>query len=134
MHPEENMSLLEFRRGVSLGLMTSSLNSNTCQKRLIRGESSSPRSSPRSGSPNCSRLGPAPTKRRKYNYSVSNDVRLSNRGSHWPIFTKIRRRCEQCSSMAIESRPHSKCLTCGVYLCCNERKNCFLDYHSMSEN
>ncbi|GFW78068.1 hypothetical protein TNCV_135381 [Trichonephila clavipes] len=29
----------------------------------------------------------------------------------------------------IQSKPHSKCTTCNEFLCINERKNCFFEYH-----
>lgn len=126
LHPEEKVTLLEFRRGVSLGLLAKS---STASKKTRFSPASSPRSSPRSTPKSRIESGP---KRRKYNYSVSNDVRLGNRGVHWPAFTQKRARCEQCSSMAIESRPHSMCMHCNVYLCINEKKNCFAEYHNIN--
>lgn len=38
-----------------------------------------------------------PNKRRGKKYTVSKDVRLNNRGIHWPKFTGSRGRCEVCS-------------------------------------
>lgn len=93
INPDDNISLLEFRRGVSTGLM---IKSNT-KKRTLDISSGSRGASPSSRSSASSRNNSSvnPSKRRKYNYSVSNDVRLGNRGAHWPIFGKDRRRCEQ---------------------------------------
>nr|CAH7713909.1 unnamed protein product [Callosobruchus chinensis] len=104
----EKISTLEFRRSVSQGL-------------IIMSETKGKRKS----------LNPV-IKRRKYNYSVSDDVRLGNRGSHWVIYDTKRNRCEYCSAQGIRSRPHSKCSSCATYLCCNEKKNCFILYHEMN--
>ena len=71
-----------------------------------------------------------PAKRRKIGFSVTKDVRLQNVGVHWPEFVGSRGRCEVCSSKQIESRPHSNCTTCKVFLCCNEKTNCFTEYHA----
>lgn len=68
-------------------------------------------------------------KRRKISYSVPHDVRLSNKGTHWPIFVESRGRCEVCSSNKIHSRPYSICRACKVHLCVNNSKNCFLIFH-----
>nr|CAH7728858.1 unnamed protein product [Callosobruchus chinensis] len=88
----EKIRTLEFRRSVSQGLI---IMSETKGKRKI--------------------LNPV-IKRRKYNYSVSDDVRLGNRGSHWVIYDTKRNRCEYCSAQGIQSRPHSKCSSCATYL------------------
>jgi hypothetical protein len=125
LNKEERISLLDFRRGVAKGLMIRGLTKARLTPK--RASSNSPRSSPRS-----TPVRSLP-KRRKYNYSVANDVRLGNLGSHWPIFEKERKRCEQCSSMGVESRPHSKCSSCNVTLCVNEKKNCFSQYHGIIE-
>lgn len=52
-----------------------------------------------------------------------------NCGGHWPEFVKNRGRCELCAMRKLESRPHSKCSLCKVFLCANEKKNCFREYH-----
>lgn len=70
-------------------------------------------------------------KRRSTRYSVKKDVRLNNRGSHWPVFTPKRGRREECSLNEIQSKPTSKCLQCKVYLCVNERNDCFCNYHDI---
>lgn len=75
---------------------------------------------------------PNPPKRRKTDFSVSADIRLTARGVHWPIFLEKRGRCEVCSQNKIESRPHSQCSTCKVYLCCNANKQCFLTFHEVN--
>lgn len=63
-------------------------------------------------------------------YTVLKDVRLTNRGIHWPKFVGSRGRCEVCSlTYQMQSRPYSKCTTCNVFLCCNDKKNCFAEYH-----
>lgn len=103
----EKISTLEFRRSICLGFMATNYN-NVGRKKS----------------------GPI-VKRRKYNYSVPDDIRLGNRGAHWVVFGNNRGRCEMCSSRAIQSRPQSKCSTCGIFLCCNHNKNCFLEYHEI---
>ena len=70
-------------------------------------------------------------KKRKSNYSVNKSIRLKNLGCHWVIYVSGRGRCEVCSQNKVESRPHSKCSTCGVFLCFNEKKNCFAIYHEV---
>ena len=58
-------------------------------------------------------------------------MRLQNRGAHWPTYSKSQGRCEVCSKKGIEARPHCKCSMCGVFLCSNEKKNCFLEFHEV---
>lgn len=71
-------------------------------------------------------------KRRGKQFSVSKDVRMNNRGIHWPKFTGSRGRCEVCSfTYQLQSRPFSKCSTCNVFLCINDKKNCFAEYHDI---
>lgn len=101
------ISVLEYRRSVVQGLLTN--------------QSLKTKNSPAQKQKN--------NKRRKTGFSVSRDVRTGNTGIHWPCFVKERARCEVCSSKAIESRPHSKCSHCNVFLCCNEKKNCFSEFH-----
>lgn len=104
----EKVSTFEFRRSISMGFMA--MNSCTSNRRTT---------------------DPI-VKRRKYNYNVSDDVRLGNRGSHWVVYENNRGRCVMCSSRSMQSRPHSKCSTCGIFLCCNQNKICFLEYHDMN--
>lgn len=66
------------------------------------------------------------------NYSVSSEIRLSNRGNHWPKFVERRGRCEICSKRNIQSRPQSMCSLCNVFLCINNNKKCFCDYHEIT--
>ncbi|KAG8235246.1 hypothetical protein J437_LFUL014733 [Ladona fulva] len=61
--------------------------------------------------------------------SVYNEIRFKDRGSHWPEFVEKRGRCVCCALSQIQSRPHSRCGLCKVYLCINEKKNCFYRYH-----
>lgn len=108
---EPKLNLLNFRREVSIGLC-----SKAPKREQIKRKSSASR--------------PAPKKRR-YNYSVSDEIRLGNRGNHWPHFDDRRGRCEMCSAQGIQSKPHSTCSLCGVFLCVNEKKNCFVQYHDI---
>lgn len=70
-------------------------------------------------------------KRRGKNWSVPNDVRFGNRGIHWIKYLDERGRCEVCSMNQIQSRPRSKCTHCGIFLCSNEKKNCFNIFHDI---
>jgi hypothetical protein len=70
-------------------------------------------------------------KRRGKKWSMSNEVRLTNRGIHWPKFVTNRGHCEVCAINATQSRLYSKCFHCGVFLCCNDKKNCFSVYHGV---
>lgn len=115
----DKITLLEFRRNVAMGLIAA--------KTLKNKPSTSKRNSNSTLTQNLSQ-GP---KRRKLNYSVSNDVRLTNRGGHWLTYTLKRGRCEQCSFEQTQSRPHSKCMLCNVFLCSNEKKNCMAIYHNI---
>ena len=69
-------------------------------------------------------------KRRKSAFSIPASVRNSNVGVHMPEFNAPKRRCEVCSKDGLESRPTSPCSHCGVNLCCNGSKNCFVRFHS----
>ncbi|XP_025196148.1 piggyBac transposable element-derived protein 3-like [Melanaphis sacchari] len=107
------MDVLEVRRSIALGLMSEC---DPTSKRSI-----------------CLKRTPpnTPSNRRKKAMSIVKDVRLGNRGIHWPAFGSKRGRCELCSIRGVESRPTSTCSHCRVFLCCNEKKNCFVDYHQI---
>lgn len=110
----EKISLYQYRRSVAQGLMTfKKLSVNKRSSRTDHSTSSNKR-------------------RRGKTESVTADVRLGNLGVHWPIFGEARGRCELCSIRNIQSRPYSKCRHCGVFLCCNDKKNCFTEYHGIS--
>jgi DDE_Tnp_1-like zinc-ribbon/Transposase IS4 len=96
LFPDENYSLLSYRRDITRGLMA-------LGDRKFRMRSLAPK--------------------RRFNYSVPDTIRLSNRGNHWPIFSERRGRCEICSSKNIQSKPLSMCSLCHVYLCVNASKN-----------
>lgn len=109
----EKTSVIDFRRSVAQGLMSmKDIKDN--KKRLSRDSVPSP----------------GPSKRRKTGFSTLKDVRLGNRGVHWPMFVPNRGRCEVCSMKKVQSKPHSKCSHCNIFLCINEKKNCFAEYHN----
>lgn len=110
-----DISVLEFRRLVSNGLITYK-NPKGRKRSFDQTPSTSPTICP---------------KRRKTEYSVMKDIRLTNKGVHWPMFVENRGRCEVCSKKKIQSRPHGKCSECRVFLCLNEKKNCFAEFHEM---
>lgn len=109
----EKVTVLEFRRMVATGLIT--MQNPKQKRRSIDSPSSTP----------------TVKKRKTKEYSVSKDVRQGNTGIHWPTFDQKRGRCEVCASKKIQSRPHSKCSHCKVFLCLTEKKNCFTEYHGI---
>lgn len=111
---DEKSTVLDYRRMVANGLMT-------YQAAGTKKRRSNDVQYPLQG----------PIKRRKSEFSVSKDVRLTNRGIHWPTFGDKRGRCEVCSKQKIQSKPYSKCNHCNVFLCLNDKKNCFVDYHEI---
>lgn len=115
---EEKISLLEYKRCVTNGLM--SQQNLTVDTRMLK------RRSLNDDSPQCSK------KRRGKKESVSKDIRLGNLGIHWPKFVDARGRCEMCSINKVQSKPYSKCSHCNVFLCCNDKKNCFAKYHGIN--
>lgn len=126
----DKLPLLDFRRSLSLGLIV--MNSLSTSK--TKKNSSAPLKTKEKGRKRSLSLPVSNNeliKRRKTNYSVGKDVRLNNRGGHWPVFTPKRGRCEECSLNKIQSKPMSKCSQCKVYLCVNEKKNCFCNYHDV---
>ena len=70
------------------------------------------------------------SKRRKSNYSTPSSIRTENVGIHWVVHDPKRGRCEVCSKKKVESRPFLKCSAYKVYLCINEKRNCFSEYHT----
>ena len=107
------ISVLDFRRAVTKAFVTRATPPKVGRPRLTT---------------------PVPPKRRKSGHSVSKDIRLQNLGAHWVTYGKKRGRCEICQTKGVESRPHSKCTMCLVYLCCNKRKNCFAEFHGIVDN
>ena len=49
---------------------------------------------------------------------------------HMPVCNDRRKRCKHCSVVQIGNRTSISCKTCGVYLCLQNGRNCFQDYHS----
>jgi hypothetical protein len=124
--------LLPFKRSVTMSLLARGLNSE------------------KQGAGRIGRLAPkihpsaqVKNKRRKSKHSVGKELRFENVGIHIPIFSSRRRRCEWCQSHRIrtvrvaekgderglESRPFSKCQTCGIHLCLSKKRNCFKEFH-----
>ncbi len=115
------MTLLEFKRNVTMGLLTHALNA----KKQIAGRAGRMLHTIRpSAEPGA--------KRRKNRLSVRDDIRFSAVGLHLPIFEEARGRCEWCQATTEkrrESRPFSKCKQCKVFLCLGKKRNCFVEYH-----
>lgn len=100
----EQTTVKDFRYSVTQGLMTMK---DASQKRKTSADNST-----KSG----------PLKKRKSDYSTMKDVRMDNGDLHWSTFVENRGRCEVCSLKKIQSKPHSKCSHCHVFLCVNEKK------------
>ena len=111
------LPLLHFLRDVALGLITLS------RPPRIGRPLNNPYESPL----------PKPKKQRRGGYSVSDSIPLNNVGSHYLVYVNERGRCEVCSQKKIQSRPHSKCKLCNIFLCSNEKKNCFLLFHDIND-
>ncbi len=108
----KSVSVLQYKRAVAQALIT--------------------RATPaKVGRPRAASSSTVVPKRWKSGHSVAKDIRLQNRGVHWVTYVKQRGRYEICQGNRVESRLHSKCSMCNVFLCCNERKNCFAVFHDI---
>ena len=107
----ESITTLQFRRSVAQSLITLSRK-------------------PKVGRP----LQVSPltmNKRRKIAYSVPKSIRLENRGAHWVVYDNKRGRCEVCAQAKVESRPHSQCSLCKVFLC-SKRKTALSSFTNVT--
>lgn len=93
------MSFLEYRRAVAQGLMAKKQKPNAPKRR-----------------PSDPQCRPNQLNRGKHDGSISNDLRLGNRGVHFVLFTDKRGCCEVCSKSNIESRPFSIFNMCKAHL------------------
>jgi hypothetical protein len=128
----EPHELLDFKRSVTMSLLARGLNSE--RQRAGRIGRLAPKIHPSAQVKN---------KRRKSNLSVGKELRFENVDIHIPIFSSRRGRCECCQShrtrtvrvvekgdkRGLESRPFSKCQTCGIHLCLSKKRNCFKEFH-----
>ena len=115
------MTFLEFKRNVTMGLLSHALNEN--KTKAGRAGRMMPTIHP-SAEPGA--------KRRKSRLSVRDDIRFTGVGLHLPIFGEARGRCEWCQATTpkkLESRPFSKCKQCNVFLCLGKKRNCFVEFH-----
>lgn len=117
LNANEKKTLLDYRREVAQGLIIK-------KQKIIQAK----RKRSTEKQPNTSWMTLQP-KRGPNSWSVINDVRLGNRGTHFVEFGEKRGRCEVCSINQVESRPHSFYSMCKVFMCCNEKKNCFKIFH-----
>ena len=93
---EDPVSLLDFKRSVTLGLLTTGLNPGLdTVSRVARLSLTKP-------------SGEAGAKRRKGRLSVRDEIRFHDVGSHRPIWSPTRLRCEFCSANNIEERAAHK--------------------------
>ncbi|EFX67744.1 hypothetical protein DAPPUDRAFT_115201 [Daphnia pulex] len=117
----KKMPFLEFKRNVTMGLLSHALNEN--KNKAGRAGRMMPTIHP-STEPGA--------KRRKSRLSVRDDIRFTGVGLHLPIFGEARGRCEWCqitTKTKLESRPFSKCKQCNVFLCLGKKRNCFVEFH-----
>ena len=70
-------------------------------------------------------------KHRKVSCSVPDSIRLQNIGAHHVIYRSERGQCEVCPKRSIQSISHSTCYMCNGLVCCNEKKNCFQEFHEL---
>ena len=73
----------------------------------------------------------ASKKRMSLTYSIPQSIRKENLGFHWPDYDKKRGCCEVCAKDKQEAHHHIKCSACNVFLCLNEKKNCFAKFHDL---
>lgn len=66
-----------------------------------------------------------PTKKYKIAPRPTDDVRFDS-VDHWPLPTADKQRCKNC----INYYSQMKCMKCDLYLCLNQKRNCFLYFHS----
>ena len=125
------MTLLDFKRSVTMGLLAKRLNIGKPAGRAGNLEGTVHPSAQ------------VQNKRRKSRLSTRNEMRFANVGIHVPIFLESRGRSEWCQSkrkrtkldgrekkiVPLESRPYLKCEKCNVHLCINKKRNCFKEYH-----
>ncbi|KAJ8886515.1 hypothetical protein PR048_012726 [Dryococelus australis] len=110
---DKGVSLLGFRISVSQDLITHQV--LKAKRRCSKNRGASPGT----------KTAAINVKSRKSNFSVPNDVRIFNCGTHWPVFDSHRGRCEVYSSKNIQSRPFSQCSHCKVFLHMNEKRGAF---------
>lgn len=127
----KHMPLIKFQLQIAHALLnaTSSFSSAIQRKRgrpsansftsLVDPPASSPSSSVTSE--HASTLG---SKVRKVTPNPPNSKRYDEK-NHWVVWG-AKGRCRLCKT----GTPSSKCNKCGVHLCCNPNKNCFLSYHT----
>lgn len=121
----KHMPLIKFQMDIANELLNAGPPSSVQKKRgrpsaniLEKEEASSAPSSPSSSAPSSS------SKRRIINHDPPNSKRYDESG-HWLVWGG-KGRCRLCKT----GTPLSKCIKCGVHLCCNTSKNCFLSYHT----
>jgi hypothetical protein len=57
-------------------------------------------------------------------------------GNHFPLYNSQRKTCVWCNLKAKNSgddalKTHISCKSCNAYLCINDRRNCFQDFHTL---
>jgi hypothetical protein len=126
-----SMTILDFKRSVTTGLLAKGLNIGKPTGRAGNLEGT------------VHPIAEVQNKRRESRLSTRNEMRFANVGIHVPIFLETRGRFEWCQSkckrtkmvgrekqiVPLESRPYSKCEKCNVHLCISKKRNCFKEYH-----
>ena len=109
--------LLEFTRELSEGLM----NAGKIKPILGRPKKSSKSPASIRISNTCGCVYAVPTPVRDTRYDMI---------GHWPEFLEMKGRCRQCNEAGKESTPRSYCMKCNMPLCCTQKRNCFLAFHT----
>lgn len=126
------MPLFDFKLAVSEHMRKAG---KVISKAKKRGRSASLLGTPtssRAGTPNSMPGSPVPSKRSRKAPARHQDLPLTSvrtdNVDHFPIWVKNQRQlCQNCSKL----RSYTKCEKCEVFLCYNEKRNCFKDFHKI---
>jgi hypothetical protein len=100
LNPESAMTLLDFKISLSRSLI----------------------------GPYCSRKRNVPSTRVNRRNSIIS-VMPAEVPQHMPIVEAVRQRCHYCAKEGSQKKSKIRCSVCGIYLCLNETRNCFLKHH-----
>lgn len=117
---QKHMPLIKFQLEIANELLSSTSSFETPKKKRGRPQGSEALNSSLPSN-SVSSYG---SKKYKVTPTPPNTKRYDEIG-HWAVFGE-KGRCRMCKT----GTPLSKCVKCGVHLCCNNNKNCFLLFHT----